>query len=117
MTVPTKARSKARTYMTHSKSSKPDKYGVRFYAVVGWDSLYVHSLWDNTSGNILPTTPAQRYTELFPVLRTSLHNTLARPEIEFSRKSVTALCISMVGHQTKALRSPSGYRLTVSDNF
>eukprot|EP00644_Phytophthora_capsici_P014030 jgi/Phyca11/99120/e_gw1.3.524.1 len=96
MTVPTKARSKARTYMP----SKTDKYVVRFCAVVGWDSLYVHSLWVNASGNILPTTPAQRYTELFPVLRTSLHNTLARPEIEISRKSTTALWISLVGHQT-----------------
>eukprot|EP00644_Phytophthora_capsici_P014966 jgi/Phyca11/128420/e_gw1.76.136.1 len=56
MTVATKARSKARTYMP----SKPYKYGVRFYAVVGWDSLYVHSLWDNASGNTLPTAPAQR---------------------------------------------------------
>eukprot|EP00644_Phytophthora_capsici_P010769 jgi/Phyca11/104158/e_gw1.9.687.1 len=56
MTVATKARSKARTYMP----SKPDKYGVRFYAVVGWDSLYVHTFWDSSSGNSQTTTPAQR---------------------------------------------------------
>eukprot|EP00644_Phytophthora_capsici_P004431 jgi/Phyca11/109554/e_gw1.17.655.1 len=42
ITVRTKARSPAKTYMP----SKPDKYGLRFYAVSGWDYLYVHSLWD-----------------------------------------------------------------------
>jgi hypothetical protein len=72
MTVRTKARSRARTHMP----SKPDKYGVRFYAVVGWDALYVHSIWDNSSGNSQPTHPVQRYTEQFPVLRTSVTNTL-----------------------------------------
>ncbi|KAF1776665.1 hypothetical protein JG687_00010386 [Phytophthora cactorum] len=40
MTVRTKARTRARTFMP----SKPDKYGVRFYTAVGWSSLYAHSL-------------------------------------------------------------------------
>eukprot|EP00644_Phytophthora_capsici_P010349 jgi/Phyca11/123533/e_gw1.51.355.1 len=35
-TVRTKVRSSARTFMP----SKPDKYGVRFNSVVGWESLY-----------------------------------------------------------------------------
>lgn len=113
MTVRTKARSRARTYMP----SKPDKYGVRFYAVVGWDSLYVHSVWDNSSGNTQRTTPAQRYTQRFPLLRTALFSTLARDDIAVSGKSATALWLAMVGHQSKILRSPSGYRLMVSDNF
>lgn len=113
MTVATKARSKARTYMP----SKPDKYGVRFYAVVGWDALYVHTIWDNASDNTQSTSPAQRYTQQFPSLRTSLYNTLWRDEIGVSANSATALWLTMVGHQPKILRSPSGYRLTVSDNF
>ncbi|OWY99218.1 hypothetical protein PHMEG_00029819 [Phytophthora megakarya] len=74
MTVATKARSRARTYMP----SKPDKYGIRFYAVVSWEALYVHSLWDNASGNALQSSPALRYSEQFPALRTSLYNTLRR---------------------------------------
>jgi len=90
---------------------------VRFYAVVGWDSLYVHTLWDNASGNCEPTSPAQRYTELFPSLRTSLYNMLRRDDIAVSAKSATALWLAMIGHQAKLLRSPSGYRLVVSDNF
>lgn len=39
-TVATKARTRARTYIP----SKPDKFGIRFYAVVEWRSLYVHAL-------------------------------------------------------------------------
>ncbi|EGZ24110.1 hypothetical protein PHYSODRAFT_405929, partial [Phytophthora sojae] len=56
--------------------SKPDNYGLRFYAVVGWSSLYVHALWNNSSGNNMPSTPAERYTNLFQTLRTPLYNTL-----------------------------------------
>eukprot|EP00644_Phytophthora_capsici_P008482 jgi/Phyca11/111327/e_gw1.20.475.1 len=54
--VQTKARTLAKSFMP----LKPDKFAIRFYAVVGWASLYVHSIWDNGSGNTLPTTPAQR---------------------------------------------------------
>ncbi|POM66675.1 LOW QUALITY PROTEIN: Hypothetical protein PHPALM_17430 [Phytophthora palmivora] len=94
MTVRIKARSRERTYM----SSKPDKYGVRFYSVVGWDSLYVHAIWDNGSGHNQQSTPAQRYTQQFPELRTSLHNILDRDDIFVSSKSVTALWLAMAGH-------------------
>ncbi|KAE9332458.1 hypothetical protein PR003_g14511 [Phytophthora rubi] len=93
--------------------SKPDKYGVRFYSVVGWDSLYVHALWDNASGDSQTTTPAQLYTNQFP----SLYNTLLRDDVTVSAKSTTALWLVMVGHQSKMFRSPSGYRFVVSDNF
>ncbi|RAW23861.1 hypothetical protein PC110_g19709 [Phytophthora cactorum] len=63
------------------------------------------------------STPGQRYTDQFPVLRTCLHNTLARDETEISGNSAMTLWLSMVGNQSKILRSPTGYRLTVSDNF
>ncbi|ETP37147.1 hypothetical protein F442_15026 [Phytophthora nicotianae P10297] len=72
MTVRTKARTRAKSFLP----SKPDKYGVRFYAVVGWSSLYVHSVWNNSSGNRKPSTPAERFTSLFPTLRSPLRNTL-----------------------------------------
>ncbi|POM61720.1 hypothetical protein PHPALM_29228 [Phytophthora palmivora] len=111
-----KALSKARTYMP----SKSDKYGVRFYAVVGCDSLYVHTLWDNASGNTQSTTPSQRYTQQFPTLRTSLYNTLLREDVPVAANPAnlaTTLWLAMVGHQTKMLLSPTGYRLVVSDNF
>ncbi|POM72020.1 Hypothetical protein PHPALM_11339 [Phytophthora palmivora] len=41
--VRTRARTKTKPYTP----LKPDKYAIRFYAIVGWDSLYIHSLWDN----------------------------------------------------------------------
>ncbi|KAG6949771.1 hypothetical protein JG687_00014642 [Phytophthora cactorum] len=113
MTVRTKARTRARTFMP----SKPDKYSVRFYAVVGWSSLYVHSLWDNSSGNTMPSTPAERYTGLFPILRTPLYNTLRADEVTLEQESAIALWITMAGYQTRAMRSPTGHRLVVSDNF
>jgi hypothetical protein len=52
--VRTKARTRAKSFMP----LKPDKFAIRFYAVVGWRSLYVHSMWDNGSGNTLPTSSA-----------------------------------------------------------
>ncbi|POM81448.1 LOW QUALITY PROTEIN: Hypothetical protein PHPALM_576 [Phytophthora palmivora] len=108
-----KSHSKARTYMP----SKPDKYGVRFYAVAGWDSLYVQTLWDNASSNTQSTTPAQRYTRQFPTLHISLCNTLRREDVSVAANLATTLWLAMVGHQTKMLLSSTGYRLVVSDNF
>ncbi|OWZ09432.1 LOW QUALITY PROTEIN: hypothetical protein PHMEG_00017869 [Phytophthora megakarya] len=85
MIVPTKARSREWIYMP----PKPDKYGVIFYAIVAWDSLYIHTLWDSVSGNTQPTSPASRYTQQFPTLHTVLYNTLRRDEVAVSTKTVT----------------------------
>lgn len=95
---------------------KPDKFAIRFYAVVGWESLYVHSFWDNGSGNTMPTTAAQRYTHLFPSLRHPLHVTLNRPDIPVDPKAAAALWVAMIAHQTKLHQSTTGRRLVVSDN-
>lgn len=46
-TIRTKGRTAARTYV----KSKPCKLGISFYAVVGWNAVYLHSFWDNGSGN------------------------------------------------------------------
>ncbi|KAG6952758.1 hypothetical protein JG687_00012808 [Phytophthora cactorum] len=63
------------------------------------------------------STPAERYTGLFPTLRTPLYNTLRADEITIEQESTTALWIAIAGHQTRALRSPTDHRLVVSDNF
>ncbi|EGZ07378.1 hypothetical protein PHYSODRAFT_529221, partial [Phytophthora sojae] len=110
--VRTKARTLARPFMP----LKPDKFAIRFYAVVGWESLYVHSFWDNGSGNTMPTTAAQRYTHLFPSLRHPLHVTLNRPDIPVDPKAAAALWVAMIAHQTKLHQSTTGRRLVVSDN-
>lgn len=71
--------------------SKPDKYEIRFYAVVGWSSLYVHSLGDNSSGNITPSTPAERYTNLLLTLPTPRYNTLKADDVSIEKASAAAM--------------------------
>ncbi|POM68374.1 Hypothetical protein PHPALM_15472 [Phytophthora palmivora] len=112
-TVRTKARSSARTYLP----SKPDKYGVRFYAVVGWKSLYAYSIWDNGSGNRTRATPAERYIGVFPALRTALFRTLERSDVAIKRKDASALWVAMSGHLTKIHAAPNCHRLLVCDIF
>ncbi|KAE9041166.1 hypothetical protein PR003_g12877 [Phytophthora rubi] len=112
-TVRTKARSAAKTYLP----SKPDKYGVCFYAVVGWESLYAYSVWDNGSGNRTRSSPAERYVNIFPALRTSLFRTVDLGDIPIDRKDPSALWVAMCGHLTKRHPAPDGHRLLVCDNF
>ncbi|KAJ8577397.1 hypothetical protein ON010_g1813 [Phytophthora cinnamomi] len=109
--VRTKARAMAKSFMP----LKPDKFAIRFYAIVGWRSLYVHSLWDNGTGNTMPTTALQRYTQLFPSLREPSRATLERNDVQIEPESATALSLALIAHQAKSHRTDR--RLVVSDNF
>lgn len=42
-----KSRTAAKSYM----NSKPIQFGIRYYAVVGWDFSYLNSVWDIKSVN------------------------------------------------------------------
>ncbi|OWZ01860.1 hypothetical protein PHMEG_00026682 [Phytophthora megakarya] len=101
--VRTTARTKAKSYIP----SKPDKYAVRFYAVVSWSPLYIHTLWDNSSGLVSNLSPAERYVQTFPEMRTPLHATSRRPGVVLDLKKPSAVWAAMIGHQTKTVRAPS----------
>ena len=59
-TIRCKARTLERTYL----KSKPVKYGIRFYAVADWKEGYLHTLWDNGSGNQTGNSPSVRFTQV-----------------------------------------------------
>jgi hypothetical protein len=84
VTIRKKARARAKSYLP----PKPDKYGITMYAVVGWDSLYMHTFWDNSSGNLTTILPLDRYTKLFPDLRTPLAITLSKPDVQIDQKKL-----------------------------
>ena len=61
-TICTKAYTTARSYIP----TKPDPYGIRFYALCVWKSGYVYSLFDNNSGkNKTGISQPVRFTEVF----------------------------------------------------
>jgi hypothetical protein len=101
--------------------NKPMKYGIRFYACVGSREMYCHSFWDNGSGNKVPLSPAERYTQLFRDLRTPFHKAYADdPSGKVSgvaKDTASALWTLQMAHQTKKQRDPSGKRSIFMDNF
>ncbi|POM60248.1 LOW QUALITY PROTEIN: hypothetical protein PHPALM_30917 [Phytophthora palmivora] len=86
---------------------QPNKYGVRFYAVVGRESLYAYAVWDNSSGNRTRPSPAEFYVDVFPSLRSGSFRTLERDEIPMTRKDASS-CGYRCGNLTKTL--PVGLR-------
>jgi Transposase IS4 len=110
-TIHCKAHTGARSYM----KSKPVKFGIRFYAVVGLKHAYVHSLWDNGSGNKTNVPPVQSYCKVFRDLRGSydrfIDSNLINP------KSASALWCLQMAHQTKLFKNSNKKRILVMDNF
>jgi len=82
--------------------------------VVEWKSLYVHSIWDNGSGNWNTTSEVERYLNVFPELRTAAGNNF---DISGSSAKARALWAVMLALQTKKAVSPTGSRLVFCDNF
>lgn len=93
----TKARTRVRSYLP----SKPDKYAIRFYCIVEWRTLYLHTFFDNGSGNSAPSTPAQRYMYVFPDLRTPIRKIHGK-ELD----SPAVLWSAMISQQTQRRQSP-----------
>jgi hypothetical protein len=113
----TKGRTLARSYMPN----KPIKFGIRFYACVGTRFMYCYSLWDNGSGNKLPSTTGERYVRLFHGLRAPFNKGYAQDpdgkESGVAKSSSSALWSLQMLHQTHKQKDPSGKRHLYMDNF
>ena len=108
----TKARTRAKSYCP----LKPDKYAVRFYAVVGHSNAYLSSIFDNRSGNTTPISPPEAYCRLHRELRTPF-NKVFDNQTDVDKDSPSALWCLMMAHQTKAFKSTCGKRIFFSDNY
>ena len=108
--------SKARTKALSYCPLKPDKYAIRFYAVVGHANSYLSSLFDNRSGNTTSLSPPEAYCRLHRDLRTPF-NKIFDNQDDVSKDSPSALWVLMCAHQTKLAPDPSGKRLFFCDNF
>ena len=107
----TKARSKAISYCP----LKPDKYAVRFCAVVGHANAYLSCFFDNCSGNTTAISPPEAYCRLHRELRTP-YNKVFHNQKDVEKDSPSALWVLMMAHQTKVSKATSGKRL-FSDKY
>ena len=113
-TVRTKARTKARSYIP----SKPDPYGIRFYALCVWKYGYLFNFFDNNSGNTTGISQPLRYTDMFRNLRTPYERFFTENrECGIDKDSASALWMLQLGHCTKVLKDPCGKRWFFTDNF
>ena len=109
----TKARTLAKTY----NASKPAKYAIRFYAVVGNCGPYIFSLQDNKRGNKQITSAALDYSSRqFPYLRGPFYKHI-NEDSELSPGTPSALWAMMMAHSTKKSVDPSGKRFYFMDNY
>lgn len=117
-TMGTKARTRARTYMPN----KPEKYGIRFYALVGHKYQYIFSLFDNGSGHDNCIPPVLRYVDIFRDLRAPITKLYQENGREKMLEKPTSLWVAQIGHMTKKLKSNDVYsvlnkRHIFMDNF
>ena len=99
----TKARTKARSYIP----TKPDKYAVRMYCVVGTQNSYCPSIVNNSPGYTTSISPAKDYCHFCRKLWTPF-NRVFNNQQDVDKNSPSALWVLMMVHQTKTWPDPSG---------
>lgn len=109
-TIRCKGRTAARSYM----KAKPVKFGIRLYENVEWKSRYVHTLWDNGSGNKTGIPPGTEYVTEFKEIRGPLDRTMDESLVPSQR--VYVLWALQMTHATRTLPDPK-FRMVVKDNF
>jgi Transposase IS4 len=110
-TIRCKARTKAKTYMP----SKPIKFGICFYAVVGWKHAYLHSLWENRSENTTNETAAAAYCSTFPCMQQVFNQHMNRNLVDPA--SATALWCLQLAQLTRPSCTSDDKRVVFMDNF
>ena len=100
-TMGTKARTRAKTYMPN----KPEKYGIRFYALVGYKYQYIFSLFDNGCGHSNSIPPVLRYVDIFRDLRTPITKLYQENDRAKVLDKPSALWVAQIGHMAKKLKS------------
>jgi hypothetical protein len=89
---------------------KPDKFAIRFYAVVSSHGTYLHSMMDNRTGNTTPECAAVAYCRNFPQLRSAYNKVLKPADSYVNGESASAVWVLQMAHQTLQFPTPSGKR-------
>lgn len=115
--MPSKGRSPSISYIP----SKTDKYAVRFYAVVGKQYNYLHTMFDNGSGNLTGICPIHRYCDIIPQLRRPITKSCEK-ENSVPLTPASALWVGMVGTQVqkisvKTIDGDGTKRILFVDNY
>jgi len=107
-----KARNRAISYIP----SKPDKFGVRFYCVIGTSGPYIHSIFDNGRGWNTGINQVDSYNHLHGEFAQILNRKFG-PESTVARNSASALWLCQLVDQSRLYREPNHYRVIFCDNF
>ena len=102
--------------VSKSITSKPDKYAVRFYAVVGNTGPYLFSLQDNRKGNTTGETGPDSYCRVFSTMNGAKRK-FENEDSKLDSSSPSATWLLMISHLTKTYKDPSGRRILFTDNF
>ena len=98
--------------------SKPIKFGIRFYAVVGWQYHYLFSIWDNGSGNKIKTSQATKFTDVFRDLRSTYKEHIqTNLKATVDPQKASALWALQIAQMSKKHEYPNGKRIVFMDNF
>ena len=116
--IRTIGRCRAKTFMPN----KPLKYGIRFYALNDWKSLYLQSFFDNGAGNEMGLTCEERFLQVFPAFRGAFttfqqHICKDKTVVGMEKEKQSWFWAGLLGCVSLFCRSPDRKRLVVTDNF
>lgn len=112
-TIRCKGQTAARRYM--KSEVKVSKFGIQFYAIVGRSHCYLHSIFENGSGNKTGQSSVMRYTSVSRKLRCPMENSIEGFIV--GKDSASALWCAQVAQQMKVHSKPQHGRLLVMYNF